>query len=141
MHKNSLFAQVLFAFRRNCYLLNLQNKGEKEMNNFRIEIITILMIRNSRKVLLVFATLWSRRKRKKQRGCAKTEFGATSRKNVLNNASRTEAKLSRIAQYTHYIYALRFSLRRCVVFEHQRFALFLHEDGLCGGNLTTQNGA
>lgn len=28
------------------------------MNNFRIEIITILMIRNSRKVLLVFATLW-----------------------------------------------------------------------------------
>jgi len=111
------------------------------MNNFRIEIITILMIRNSRKVLLVFTTLWSRRKRKKQRGCAKLEFGATSRKNVLNNASRTEAKLSRIAQYTHYIYALHFSLRRCVVFEYQRFALFLHEDGLCGGNLTTQNGA
>lgn len=141
MHKNDLFAQVLFAFRWNCYLLNLQNKGEKEMNNFRIEMITILTMRNSRKVLLVFATLCCRQKRKKKRGCAKPEFGATSRKNGLNNASRTEAKLSRIAQYTHYIYALRFSLRRCVVFKHQRFALFLHEDGLCGGNLTTQNGA
>ena len=111
------------------------------MNNFRIKMITILTMRNSRKVLLVFATLCCRRKRKKKRGCAKPEFGATSRKNGLNNASRTEAKLSRIAQYTHYIYALRFSLRRCVVFKHQRFALFLHEDGLCGGNLTTQNGA
>ena len=73
------------------------------MNNFRIEIITILMMRNSRKVLLVFATLRSRRKRKKQRGCAKPEFGATSRKNVLNNAPQMEAKLSRIAQYIHYI--------------------------------------
>ncbi len=104
-------------------------------------MITILMKEISRKVLLVFATLWSRRKRKKERGCAKPEFGATSRKDGLNKAFRTEAKLSRIAQYTHYIYALRFSLRRCVVFEHQRFALFLHEDGLCGGNLTTQNGA
>ncbi len=111
------------------------------MNNFRIEMITILMNEISRKVLLVFATLWSRRKRKKKRGCAKLEFGATSRLNEVNNAPQTEAKFRRIAQYTHYIYALRFSLRRCVVFEHQRFALFLHEDGLCGGNLTTQNGA
>ena len=71
------------------------------MNNFRIEMITILTMRNSRKVLLVFATLCCRRKRKKKRGCAKPEFGATSRKNVLNNASRTEARLSRIAQYIH----------------------------------------
>ncbi len=78
------------------------------MNNFRIEMITILTMRNSRKVLLVFATLWSRRKRKKQRGCAKPEFGATSRKNVLNNAPRTEAKLSRIAQYIHYILCAAF---------------------------------
>lgn len=51
------------------------------MNNFRIEMITILTMRNSRKVLLVFATLCCRQKRKKQRGCAKPEFGATSREN------------------------------------------------------------
>lgn len=111
------------------------------MNNFWIEIITILIMRNSRKVLLVFATLCCRQKRKKKRGCAKPEFGATSRKDGLNKASRTGAKLSSTAQYTHYIYALHFSLRKCVVFEHQRFALFLHENGLCRGNLTTQNGA
>ncbi len=104
-------------------------------------MITILMKVISRKVLLVFATLWSRRKRKKERGCAKPEFGATSRLNELNNAPQTEAKFRRTAQYTHYIYAQHFCLRKCVVFEHQQFALFLHEDGLCGGNLSTQNGA
>lgn len=42
------------------------------MNNFRIEIITILMIRNSRKVLLVFATLWSRRKQEKEKRLRQT---------------------------------------------------------------------
>lgn len=104
-------------------------------------MITILIKGISRKVLLVFATLWSRWKLEKKRGCAKPEFGATSRLNEENNAPQTEANFRRTAQYIHYIYALHFSLRKCVVFEHQRFALFLHEDGLCGGNLTTQNGA
>ncbi len=42
------------------------------MNNFQIEMITILMKEISRKVLLVFATLWSRWKQEKEKRLRQT---------------------------------------------------------------------
>lgn len=76
------------------------------MNNFRIEIITILMIRNSRKVLLVFATLWSRRKRKKEKRLRQTGIWCNLSEGWAEQSFSNGSKVQKdCAIYTLYICA------------------------------------